>query len=66
MGEPWVTEVEVQFDYRCCEDSDFYEGVRATLVDRDNKPVSGDHHLLIMHLMYVFPGVETRQPGRGD
>jgi hypothetical protein len=23
---------------RCCEDADFYEGVRATLVDRDGRP----------------------------
>jgi len=37
LGE--VLAMEHRLVTRCCEDSDFYEGVRATLVDRDNKPV---------------------------
>jgi len=37
LGE--VLSMEHRLVTRCCEDSDFYEGVRATLVDRDNKPV---------------------------
>jgi len=37
LGE--VLTMEHRLVTRCCEDSDFYEGVRATLVDRDNKPV---------------------------
>jgi len=30
--------MEYRLVRRCCEDSDFYEGVRAVLVDRDNQP----------------------------
>ncbi len=30
--------MECRLVMRCCEDQDFYEGVRALLVDRDNKP----------------------------
>ena len=30
--------MEYRLVRRCCEDSDFYEGVRAMLVDRDNDP----------------------------
>ena len=30
--------MEYRLVRRCCEDSDFYEGVRAVLVDRDNDP----------------------------
>ena len=30
--------MEYRLVRRCCEDSDFYEGVRAVLVDRDNEP----------------------------
>ena len=30
--------MEYRLVRRCCEDSDFYEGVRALLVDRDNQP----------------------------
>jgi len=33
-----VLRMEQRLVLRCCEDSDFYEGVRATLIDRDNKP----------------------------
>ena len=33
-----VLKMEQRLVLRCCEDSDFYEGVRATLIDRDNKP----------------------------
>lgn len=37
LGE--VLRMEYRLVTRCCQDKDFYEGVRATLVDRDNKPV---------------------------
>jgi len=37
LGE--VLKMEHRLVTRCCEDKDFYEGVRATLIDRDNKPV---------------------------
>lgn len=37
LGE--VLKMEQRLVIRCCRDPDFYEGVRATLVDRDNKPV---------------------------
>lgn len=30
--------MEYRLVRRCCEDADFYEGVRAVLVDRDNQP----------------------------
>ena len=33
-----VLKMEQRLVLRCCEDTDFYEGVRATLIDRDNKP----------------------------
>ena len=33
-----VLKMEQRLVLRCCEDKDFYEGVRATLIDRDNKP----------------------------
>ena len=33
-----VLKMEYRLVRRCCEDSDFYEGVRAVLVDRDNDP----------------------------
>merc|ERR1719232_658284 len=33
-----VLRMEQRLVLRCCEDKDFYEGVRATLIDRDNKP----------------------------
>ena len=33
-----VLKMEQRLVLRCCEDEDFYEGVRATLIDRDNKP----------------------------
>ncbi len=33
-----VLNMEYRLVRRCCEDSDFYEGVRAVLVDRDNAP----------------------------
>ena len=36
LGE--VLQMEQRLVLRCCEDKDFYEGVRATLIDRDNKP----------------------------
>jgi len=36
LGE--VLSMELRLVTRCCGDADFYEGVRATLVDRDNKP----------------------------
>ena len=31
-------QMEYRLVRRCCEDSDFYEGVRALLIDKDNKP----------------------------
>jgi len=33
-----VLQMEHRLVLRCCQDKDFYEGVRATLVDRDNSP----------------------------
>jgi 3-hydroxyisobutyryl-CoA hydrolase len=33
-----VLKMEYRLVRRCCEDSDFYEGVRAVLIDRDNAP----------------------------
>ena len=33
-----VLKMEQRLVLRCCEDGDFYEGVRATLIDRDNTP----------------------------
>ena len=33
-----VLTMEYRLVRRCCEDEDFYEGVRAVLVDRDNSP----------------------------
>jgi len=30
--------MEYRLVRRCCQDSDFYEGVRALLVDKDNQP----------------------------
>lgn len=33
-----VLEMEYRLVCRCCEDQDFYEGVRALLVDKDNSP----------------------------
>ena len=36
LGE--VLQMEQRLVLRCCQDKDFYEGVRATLIDRDNKP----------------------------
>ncbi|XP_059078854.1 3-hydroxyisobutyryl-CoA hydrolase, mitochondrial-like [Tigriopus californicus] len=36
LGE--VLEMEYRLVCRCCEDHDFYEGVRALLVDKDNAP----------------------------
>ena len=33
-----VLQMEQRLVLRCCQDKDFYEGVRATLIDRDNKP----------------------------
>ena len=34
-----VLKMEYRLVTRCCKDKDFYEGVRAALIDRDNKPV---------------------------
>eukprot|EP00092_Neocalanus_flemingeri_P013457 GFUD01014511.1.p1 GENE.GFUD01014511.1~~GFUD01014511.1.p1 ORF type:complete len:287 (+),score=129.31 GFUD01014511.1:120-863(+) len=34
-----VLRMEYRLVTRCCQDKDFYEGVRAALIDRDNKPV---------------------------
>jgi len=34
-----VLKMEYRLVTRCCQDKDFYEGVRAALIDRDNKPV---------------------------
>ena len=34
-----VLRMEYRLVNRCCQDKDFYEGVRAALIDRDNKPV---------------------------
>lgn len=36
LGE--VLAMEHRLVTRCCQDTDFYEGVRAALVDRDNRP----------------------------
>jgi len=33
-----VLKMEYRLVTRCCQDKDFYEGVRAALIDRDNKP----------------------------
>jgi len=33
-----VLRMEYRLVTRCCQDKDFYEGVRAALIDRDNKP----------------------------
>jgi 3-hydroxyisobutyryl-CoA hydrolase len=35
---PECLKMEYRLVRRCCEDSDFYEGVRALLVDKDNAP----------------------------
>ena len=37
--------MEYRLVRRCCEDTDFYEGVRALLVDRDNQPKWSPGHL---------------------
>ena len=37
--------MEYRLVRRCCEDTDFYEGVRALLVDRDNQPKWSPEHL---------------------
>merc|ERR1719228_694538 len=34
-----VLRMEYRLVTRCCQDKDFYEGVRAALIDRDKKPV---------------------------
>merc|ERR1711982_197452 len=33
-----VLKMEYRLVTRCCQDKDFYEGVRAALIDGDNKP----------------------------